>query len=102
MHIDYHEFNINDYVYIQLTDVGRAEHKRQYDKLNEQLSGHLKEKYPYIPPEEDDDGWSQWQMWVVIQDFGGVTHIGFDPPFMTAVRFSSDSLTEHKHKEKEV
>ena len=27
----------------------------------------------YRPPDEDKDGWSRWQLWVLMETFGDVT-----------------------------
>ena len=53
------EFNINNYCYVQLTDAGRKELKQQHDELNKHFNGMLGD---YKPAQEDNDGWSKWQM----------------------------------------
>ncbi len=60
------KFNMNNHIRVQLTDAGRAEHKRQHLAL---FAG-VTERYPYRPPEEDGDGWSEWQAWDFMQQFG--------------------------------
>ena len=76
-------FNINETVRVRLTDFGRKVHRERFRKLNAQipLSADLK----YTPPKEDDEGWSEWQMWVLIDTFG--EHIGMckQQPFQTNI-----------------
>lgn len=76
------EFNINEYVAVRLTDEGRAEHKRQHDELNAQFT----KKLDYRPPKEDEEGWSKWQAWVLINTFGHMVDMGSMPPFETTIR----------------
>lgn len=66
------KFNINGHVRVQLTDHGRAILKASHDKLFGEIG--LLEKYPFTPPKEDEGGWSDFQMWDLMQSFG--PHIG--------------------------
>ncbi len=78
------EFNVNDYIFVKLTDAGRAELKRQHDELNKEVHGALGE---YIPPVEDSDGWSKWQMHSIMNRLGHMMLVGFnDIPFETTIR----------------
>jgi len=54
------KINVNDPVKVQLTDYGR--------KIL------LKNHYPM--PKEDDDGWSEWQLWVLMEQLGQYCHNG--------------------------
>jgi hypothetical protein len=67
-------FNVNHYVKIQLTDRGREI---------------LKEYSPYLhrtlKDKEDKDGWSKWQLWVVMEIWGGSMHNGCQIPFKTDI-----------------
>jgi hypothetical protein len=58
----YLPFNINDNVRIKLTDAGRA----WLRKRHAQWSPHIK----YKPPSEDAEGWSIWQVHVLMSKFG--------------------------------
>jgi hypothetical protein len=48
-------FNINDRVKVKLTLYGRSK---------------LFENEFYFLPEEDEDGWSEWQLWVLMEQLG--------------------------------
>lgn len=62
------KFNINDTVRVRLTDYGRAA-----------LRGEFK------PPKQDEDGWSDWQLWALMQAFGDRVNVGFPLCFETEI-----------------
>ena len=66
------EFNVNDYVYIQLLPLGRR-------RL-------MKNNYDVASIKEDEDGWSKWQMWKLMQVLGPCV-LGFESPFKPQIRF---------------
>lgn len=77
-------FNINDYVRVQLTDKGRQLHRERHERLFGEHFAQL----PYIPPKEDADGWSRWQLWALMEELGGHCHIGMsEQPFGTLFIF---------------
>jgi hypothetical protein len=75
--------NINDIVRVRLTDEGRAIHRRNYDALMTALPQAA--RFEYMPPKESQDGWSEWQMWHLLQQFGLWCRMGFTPPFETVI-----------------
>lgn len=77
------DFNINGGVRVKLTDLGRALHRKKHSDLFAKY--HAVER-PYIPPVEDQDGWSEWQMWSLMQWFGEFIYLGCDPPFETTIQ----------------
>lgn len=81
-------FNINDYVYVKLTDRGRAIHRQQFDEFNRHVMSLMPREY--TPPKEDENGWSKWQLWVLMSTFGEHCHMGDDPPFETKIQFEID------------
>lgn len=76
------EFNINEWVQVRLTDVGRAELHRQREELNKRL----KRPFMHSIVNEDADGWSRWQMWNLMQRLGHLCGLGTQIPFETAIR----------------
>lgn len=86
------EFNINNHIRVQLTDVGRKALRDKYDELNEFANGALGE---YEEPEEDAEGWSRWQMWVLMEGIGHKFGSGMNPPIYTSIKIEVD---ENKHK----
>ena len=61
-------FNMNNEIKVRLTDLGRQILLRQYEAIYD--TPYMRERYPYIPPKEDSDGWSTWQMWYFMATFG--------------------------------
>jgi hypothetical protein len=78
--------NLNDYVLIQLRPKGRvmlAEQDARWSKLYATTYGRL----PTAEKQEaDNDGWSRWQLWSLIEAFGPALYLGCDPPFETTIR----------------
>jgi hypothetical protein len=81
-------FNINEYVWVKLTDRGRAIHREQHEALNEQFP---KCKLEYCPPKEDAQGWSKWQMWSLMQELGPHVGMGIEPAFETNIVIAANS-----------
>lgn len=81
-------FNINDYVLVKLTDVGRKIH------LEYSGSFHL-ERYgiEYTAPEVDGYGYSKFQLWELMHIFGNNCYNGCDLPFETTILIPGESLT---------
>lgn len=77
------EFNINDKVRVKLTDHGRkvleSDHNKFWKKVGKEVM--------YIPPVEDSDGWSSWQLWNLMQELGPHIYIGCEIPFETTIEF---------------
>lgn len=80
-------FNVNDYVFVRLKERGRKELKRQHDELDKVVGGTLGDYKSYT---EDKDGWSKWQLHSLMNYFGHIMTIGFDPPFEPNIKFELD------------
>ena len=78
------KFNINWVVKVKLTPIGRKIHKENYEHLYKNFP-ELQEKYPYKAPEEDAEGYSRWQMWELMKDFGMAMSLGMNTPFETEI-----------------
>jgi len=80
--------NINDDVWVRLTDSGRAEMERQHVELfAESYTSAGLPLPPMWKPEEDADGWSRWQLHVLMNTFGHLLVNGTAPlPFETTIR----------------
>ena len=63
------DFNINDKVRVRLTTKGRAIHAKNHAAEFARVPG--LSQWSYKPPTEDADGWSEWQMWRLMEQFGG-------------------------------
>ncbi len=80
-----HEFNVNEYVMVKLTDVGIAELKRQHEDLVEMFPKAGK----FEPPKVDDEGFSKWQLHDLMNRFGHLMTLGGMVPFETTIRFNT-------------
>lgn len=75
-------FNMNDLVLVKLTPFGREMLKKDHDELwNSNNTA-----YKYQPVIEDEEGWSKWQMWVLMSFLGKYFAIGCDLPFEMDVK----------------
>lgn len=83
-------FNINSAVFVRLTDHGRARHRANWDEFIDKYPP-LKDKLTYHPPKEDAEGWSEWQLWHLMQEFGQYTSMGQLPCFETVIKFSREA-----------
>lgn len=84
-------FNINETVRVKLTDHGRKIHREHFRKLNATIP--VTADLKYMPPKEDAEGWSEWQMWCLMEAFG--PHIGMcrEQPFETSIEFQVEQST---------
>lgn len=78
---EYYDFNINETVKVKLTDVGRQILKKDREEFWLNRSNR-----PFNPPKEDDEGYSEWQMWALMQAFSH--HIGMSEfaPYDTTIK----------------
>ena len=94
------EFNINDYVNIKLTEAGIAILKRRHDNILKAYAGNpevLKTLGEFKTPEVDENGYTQMQMWEVMQAFGNYMYNG-DPniPFEMNIAISEEYLKDQE------
>ena len=77
-------YNANDYVRVKLTAHGRELLKKQHESLNA-MTAYLR----YLPPFEDADGWSKWQLHRLMSTFGAHTGMGIPLCFEPTIQFDS-------------
>lgn len=75
------KFNVNEMVKVKLTSAGLEELKRQHEDLK-QSTGY---KGEFSEPTVDEDGYSLWQLWVLMSTFGHMMINGGDVPFETEI-----------------
>jgi hypothetical protein len=75
--------NLNDTVYVKLTDYGRELMLKNYDAL---WAGRAVPPYKFNLPQEDADGFSRWQLWALMQEFGPHICLGMRHPFDLIIR----------------
>ena len=67
------KFNINDTVRVRLTDHGRAVLRQDWESTTNIYYGRPEQRAirgEYKPPKEDENGWSEWQLWALMNAFG--------------------------------
>ena len=84
------EFNLNQTVYIKLTDEGRLFLKQKHDQI---WIGPWA-AHQYIAPREDSEGWSEWQLWDLMSVFGDQFYWGMTKPnnFALTIRFKESEF----------
>lgn len=84
------KFNINEKVRVKLTDHGRAVHAADNDAFWSSIQH--PSPPPYTPPKEDAEGWSEWQLWTLMEAFGKHTHIGCNNCFETTIELVTPNV----------
>lgn len=76
--------NINWKVRAKTTPEGHKIHRENYDKLSKLYPAGM--PYKYSPIKEDENGYSEWQLWKLINDFGEYLYMGSSRvPFETTL-----------------
>lgn len=77
----YIRFNINYYVRVKLTEYGKKILRENYEEF--------RKSFPlvgdYQEPKEDENGWSKWQLWVLMSELGQYCCAGGNQPFETEI-----------------
>lgn len=68
--------NINDSVWVRLTDAGRRIHREHHEELSDFATNNGGHPIPYEPPPEID-GFCKFQLWMLMDIFG--YHVGAIP-----------------------
>lgn len=76
------KINLNDQVKVRLNEKGRQILKNTHDRLNKDSNGFLGE---YKPEAEDENGYTKFTLWVLMNEFGEHLTHGFDAPFDTNI-----------------
>jgi len=71
-------FNINDYVKVKLTYHGMDILRKNHAKI----FAHTYKVPDFVPPIVDEDGYTEFQMWYLMQEFGEYIYLGCENPFM--------------------
>lgn len=69
------KINLNEYIKVKLTDLGKEIYYHQYDDLNKVLG---KTICTPLPPKVDENGYSIFQLWNFIELYG--SYIGMCKP----------------------
>ena len=69
-------FNVNEYVRVRLTEVGRKVYEDHFRSL----------KVKPLPLRTDDKGWTEFQMWEMCHYFGACMYNGSVSPIETEIQ----------------
>lgn len=81
------KFNVNNWVKVKLTDRGFDILRLQHEVLR--LS--VPSIGEFRSPEVDSDGYSKFQLWCFMQDFGPHVGLGIEMPFDSEIIIVGDS-----------
>ena len=79
------KFNVNNTIKVKLTDLGYQLLLDIYNKWSLGLSFHEDRDIEYFRDMADEDGYSSFQMWQFIRDFGPVTDMGAKSHYETNI-----------------
>jgi hypothetical protein len=85
-------FNINYPVKVRLTEYGKELHQQRWEDFWRSI-GRLDE-FPYTPPKEDENGYCEFQLWNLMQDFGAYCGMGREIPFDTVILIDEKDLKD--------
>lgn len=89
-------FNLNDNVKVKLNEYGHQIHKQWHADFLDLLRPEYRMNHPYRPPTEDEEGYSSWQLWSLMQIFGPHIELGRFPPFSTEMILVGCEIEETK------
>jgi hypothetical protein len=90
------KFNINENVKVKLTDFGGSVLRKQHDELRKAYSNVI--DFPkFQEPEKDENGYSKFQLWALMESLGSYCGMAKEYPFETEIILSTDdSVCEWK------
>lgn len=82
-------FNLNHKVRVKLTETGKEAMKENH----RQLYCDWKQPPEFRPRKEDEEGWSEWQLWDLMNELGRYCIDGPDVPFEPSIRLEFPAPT---------
>ena len=74
------KINMNDNVKVRITEYGRECLMKNAVEIRQAFS-----TYEPLQKIEDEEGWSEWQLWRLMDEFGKYLHCGNKIPFETTI-----------------
>jgi hypothetical protein len=82
------KFNINENVKVKLTNFGISVLRKQHDELMKVYSKVM--DFPkFQEPEKDENGYSKFQLWALMESLGSYCGMAKEPPFETEIILST-------------
>jgi len=88
------KFNINNYVFVKLTDSGFIRLAELHNKYVGVIPNFKKKDAEYYKQQVDIEGYTKFQLWSFIADFGEVTGMGFKQTYCSDILFKKTNLEE--------
>jgi hypothetical protein len=88
--IQFREFNLNCWIRVKLNDAGYKHQAESYNNLMARF-GETKTAEDF-KAKADAEGYSKFQAWCFIQEFGPLTRLGAILPYETTIRFQEEDL----------
>lgn len=79
------KFNVNDYVKVRLTDLGISILKERHDNLNNMILVNGGKGLGEFELKRDEEGYTKFPLWDLMNTFGHVMVMGFEVPFDTNI-----------------
>lgn len=89
-------FNMNDSVKVRLTEYGRNFLNTEYER---EFAGNIT-RFPYAEIPTDEEGYTQFQLWVLAKQFGHLMHNGAKLAFDTEIKIVLDNTLPVQGEEK--
>ncbi len=80
--------NINDYVKVKLNDLGVSVLKEKHDNLNKMIHARGGNGLGEFELKVDEDGYTKFPLWDLMNIFGHLMVMGFEVPFETDIIFT--------------
>jgi repressor LexA len=84
-------FNANEYVRVKLTDLGLRLLREKHGAFRAQHPKFIRE---FVPPAVDEEGYSKFQLWALMQDLGEHVGLGKALPFDCNILFGVNEKAE--------
>lgn len=88
----YQTFNINDYVKVKLTEKGKYIYYHQFDDINQNIRKVGGKPLSVIELKYDNEGYTEFQLWRLMEIFGEHLYNGCDLPFETTIKFKVEDI----------
>ncbi|MGG3307336.1 hypothetical protein ABER23_07905 [Paenibacillus lautus] len=85
-----YQVNLNEYVKVKLTDHGISILKKERAELNKRFAERGLTGFGEYEPKVDEDGYTSFQLWDLMQRLGPHISIGCQLPFETNVILNSE------------
>lgn len=87
------KMNINEHVKVKLTEYGIKILKARHDELNKRIWERGGRGLGEFTIKKDEEGYTTFQLWSLMNTFGDVLTMGFEIPFETDIIFTKGEVS---------